>query len=182
MSAERKAQLTQKLSESRTALFELLNSLSPEQWRTPIFSEGDTWTVATVLAHLVESERGMSIHVHKIRKGEATIAADFDLERWNAGLVRRTGDVVPEELMANAVATRAKTLAVMNSLDDNEWELTGRHPSRGEISVAQYYETIHAHEVDHLRDLRAALGGGRNESNVPYLVSIGKIRKYRASE
>ena len=158
MSVERKAQLTQKLNESRTALFELLNSLSPEQWRTPVFSEGDTWTVATVLAHLVESERGMSIHVHKIRKGEATIAADFDLERWNAGLVRRTGDVVPEELMANAVATRAKTLEVMNSLDDSEWELTGRHPSRGEISVAQYYETVHAHEVDHLRDLRAALG------------------------
>ena len=158
MSAERRADLTQRLNESRAALFELLDSLLPGQWRTPVFSEGDTWTVATVLAHLVESERGMSIHIHKIRKGEATIAQDFDLERWNAGLTRRTGDVVPGELMANAVATRAKTLEVMNSLKDDEWELTGRHPSRGEISVAQYYETIHAHEVGHLRDMRAALG------------------------
>ena len=158
MSAERKALWKRKLDESRTALFQLLNSLSTEQWQTTVFAEGDTWTVATVLAHLVESERGMSIHVHKIRKGEATIADDFDLERWNAGLTRRTGDVAPEELMANAVATRARTLDVMDSLDEREWELTGRHPSRGEISIAQYYETIHAHEVGHLRDIREAMG------------------------
>ena len=134
----------------------LLNGLSPEQWQTTVFAEGDTWTVATVLAHLVESERGMSIHVHKIRKGEATIPDDFDLERWNAGLTRRTGDVhlrtaiAPGELMANAEATRAKTLEVMDSLEDSEWALTGRHASRGEITIDQYYETIYVHEVGHL--------------------------------
>ncbi len=157
MSAERSAQWKRKLSESREALFELLRGLAPEQWQATVFAEGETWTVATVLAHLVESERGMSIHVHRIRKGEETVPEDFDLERWNAGLIRRTGDVSPEELMANAVSTRAKTLEVMESLDDGEWELTGRHASRGEITVAQYYETIHAHEVGHLGDIRAAL-------------------------
>lgn len=157
MSADRTAHWTGKLNESRTALFALLDSLSPEQWQDTVFSEGDAWTVASVLAHLVESEQGMSIHVHKIRKGEPTIPNDFDLERWNAGLKRRMGNVSPDELISRAVATRAKTLEVMGSLNDDEWELTGRHPSRGEITVAQYYETIHAHETMHLRDLRAAL-------------------------
>ena len=158
MSAERRSYWNKKLGESREALFDLLNGLSPEQWRATVFAEGDTWTVATVLAHLVESERGMSIHVHKIRKGEATIPDDFDLERWNAGLTRRIRDVAPEELMANAVATRAKTLEVMESLEDSEWKLTGRHPSRGEVTVDQYYETIYVHEVGHLEDIRAAVG------------------------
>lgn len=158
MSAERRDHWKEKLSESREALFALLSDLSPEQWHTTVFAEGDKWTVATVLAHLVESERGMSIHVHRIRKGEATIPDDFDLERWNAGLTRRTGDVEPEEQMANAVATRAKTLEVMESLEDGEWTLTGRHASRGEITIDQYYETIHAHEVGHLWDIRVALG------------------------
>lgn len=158
MSSERRAHWKGKLGESREALLTLLDSLSPEQLQTPVFAEGDTWTVATVLAHLVESERGMSIHVHKIRKGEATIPDDFDLERWNAGLTRRTGDVAPEELMASAVVTRARTLEVMESLEDSEWGLTGRHPSRGEVTIDQYYETIHAHEVGHLGDIRAALG------------------------
>ena len=158
MSAERTAHWTRKLNESRTALFALLDGLSPEQWQTTVFSEGDAWTVSSVLAHLVESEQGMSIHVHKIRKGEPTIPDNFDLERWNAGLTQRTGDVAPDELMTRAIATRAKTLEMMDSLNDHEWELTGRHPSRGEITVAQYYETIHAHETMHLQDLRAALG------------------------
>jgi len=158
MSTERRDHWKEKLSESREALFALLNGLSPEQWQTAVFAEGDTWTVATVLAHLVESERGMSIHVHKIRKGEATLPDDFDLERWNAGLTRRTGDIAPEELMASADAARAKTLEVMDSLEEGEWALTGRHASRGEITVDQYYETIHAHEVGHLGDIRAALG------------------------
>ena len=60
--------------------------------------------------------------------------------------------------MANAEATRAKTLEVMESLEDEEWALTGRHASRGEITIDQYYETIHAHEVGHLGDIRTALG------------------------
>ncbi len=68
MSTERRDHWKEKLSESREALFALLAGLSPEQWQTTVFAEGERWTVATVLAHLVESERGMSIHVHKIRK------------------------------------------------------------------------------------------------------------------
>lgn len=158
MCAERSAHWQERLNESRAALFGLLDGLTPDQWQTEVFAEGEVWTVATVLAHLVESERGMSIHVHKIRKGEATIPEDFNLERWNAGLVRRVGDVNPEKLKAEAEATRARTLAVMESLEESEWELTGRHPSRGEITVAQYYETIHQHEVGHTQDLREALG------------------------
>ena len=46
MSAERRAHWAQKLSESRSALFELLDSLSPEQWQTPrLYGRGhlDGW-------------------------------------------------------------------------------------------------------------------------------------------
>ena len=55
MSAKRKDHWKEKLSESREALFALLNGLSAEQWQATVFAEGDTWTVATVLAHLVIS-------------------------------------------------------------------------------------------------------------------------------
>ena len=158
MSSQRRAHWKEKLGESREALLSLLDGLTPEQWNATVYSEGASWTVATVLAHLVESERGMSIHVHKIRKGEATIPDDFDLERWNAGLTRRIGDIATGELMANAAATRVKTLEVIDSLEDSDWELTGRHPSRGEITVDQYYETIYVHELGHLEDIRAAVG------------------------
>ncbi len=157
MSEPKASHWQQKLSESRRDLFNFLHSLQPEQWTTPVFSEGEPWTVKTVVSHLLDSERGMSIQVHKIRKGEATVPPDFDLARWNAGVSKRVGDPTPAELISALVATRAKTLEVMNSLRAEEWALSGRHPARGIITIEQYYETIHGHEVLHLADLRGAI-------------------------
>jgi len=65
MSIDKGAEWKQKLAQSRLQLRALLSSLTEEQWQTPVFSEGDAWTVATVVAHLIDSERGMSIQVHK---------------------------------------------------------------------------------------------------------------------
>ncbi len=149
-----------KLTQSRAELMAALEGLSPAEWETPVYSEGDTWTVATVVGHLADSERGMSIHVHKIRKGQPTIPEDFDVERWNAGVKERIGDRTPEELLALLESVRAKTLEVMASLGEEEWTLTGRHPSRGVITVEEYYETIYGHERMHAADIRQALGRG----------------------
>jgi len=160
MSVDHKTQWQEKLTESRAALFALLNSLQPDQWNTPVFSEGDTWNVATVVSHLLDSERGMSIQIHKTRKGEETIPPGFDLDRWNAGVAKRVGNLSPAEIMVALETTRAKTLEVMNSLHDDDWSRTGRHPSRGVITIDQYYETIHAHELIHAADIRKAVDGG----------------------
>ena len=147
----------QKLAQSRMTLRLLLTSLKVEDWQTSIFSEGISWTISTVVSHLIESERGMSIHVHKIRKGEDTIPEGFDLDRWNAGVKKRMGELTPEELLTQLAETRAKTLEVMDSLRDEEWALTGRHASRGIITIEQYYETMYGHELMHTKDIKEAL-------------------------
>ena len=158
MSQDKKQLWTEKLAQSRTDLLALLMGLQSEQWSTTVFSEGDTWTIRTVVSHLLDSERGMSIQVHKIRKGEETVPPDFDLTRWNASVQKRVGDLTPAELIAALDATRARTLAAMNTIQENEWTLTGRHPSRGIITIEQYYETIHGHELIHTVDMQKALG------------------------
>jgi uncharacterized protein (TIGR03083 family) len=150
----------ERLHAARQELLTLLTSLTPDQWRTPVFGEGETWTVATVVAHLAEGERGMSIHVHKIRKGEPTLPDNFDLNRWNAGVAGRVGETTPEELLTLLASTRTKTLAVMNSLSDEEWSLSGRHPSRGVITIEQYYETMAGHDLGHANDIRKAIEKG----------------------
>jgi len=157
MSTDRKTQWQQNLAASRAALLALLNSLQPEQWHQPVFSEGDTWTVTTVISHLLDSERGMSIQIHKTRKGEETVPPGFDINRWNAGVQKRMGNLSPAELMAGLETTRTKTLDVMNSLKDEDWARTGRHPTRGLITIEQYYETIHGHELSHAEDIKRAL-------------------------
>lgn len=160
MSVDRKTVWQQKLAESRAALLTLLTSLQPEQWTQPVFTEGDTWTVTTVVSHLLDSERGMSIQIHKTRKGEETIPEGFDINRWNAGVQKRVGNLSSAELIAGLEATRAKTLDVMNSLQDDDWARTGRHPTRGLITIEQYYETIYGHELSHADDMKRALAVG----------------------
>ena len=157
MSVDRKTEWQQKLAESRTALLALLNALQLEQWTQPVFSEGDTWTVTTVVSHLLDSERGMSIQIHKTRKGEQTVPEGFDINRWNAGVQKRVGNLSPAELLAGLETTRTKTLEVMNSLQDEDWARVGRHPTRGLITIEQYYETIHGHELSHADDIKQAL-------------------------
>ena len=149
---------TQTLAEARSALLETLHSLSPEQWEQVVFGEGDQWTVSTIVGHLIDSERGMSIHVHKIRKGEETLPPGFDLERWNAGVKQRVGSPSPAELLAGLAATRARTLQGLHSLAESDWERTGQHPSRGIITVEQYFETIAGHERMHLDHIKNAIG------------------------
>lgn len=158
MTTDKKTVWKQKLAQARMELRILLTSLNPEQWGSIVFSEGDSWTVSTVVSHLIDSERGMSIHVHKIRKGEETIPEGFDLQRWNAGVKKRMGNLPSGELLAKLAETRAKTLEVMDSLKEEEWSLTGRHGSRGIITIEQYYETIHGHELSHTKDIKEALG------------------------
>jgi hypothetical protein len=157
MPTDIKSELKQKLAQTRADLENLLASLTPEQWRTPVISEGDTWTVLDIVAHLVENERGMSIHVHKIRKGQETVPADFDLTRWNAGLKGRAGAPTPAELLQALAQTRAKTLEVLETIRDDEWNLTGRHPARGLITIAQYYQTMAGHDSGHTHDIKKAL-------------------------
>lgn len=153
----KKEQWHEKLNQARQQLLALLQTLSPEQWEQKVFSENAAWTINTIVSHILEAERGMSIQVHKTRKGEPTIPEGFDLERWNAGTQKRMGQLSPDELLAALATTRAKTLEVLGSLRDEEWMLTGRHPSRGLITIEQYYETIAAHDRQHTQDIRAAL-------------------------
>jgi hypothetical protein len=158
MTDDKKAIWKEKLAGSRTITAALLASLRPEQWDTPVYSEGQTWTVKTIISHLIDSERGMSIHIHKIRKGEPTLPEGFDLDRWNQGVGQRVGDLSPHEFADRLTATRARTLEGLETLTDGEWLLTGRHASRGIITIEQYYETIVGHELDHIQAAKKALG------------------------
>jgi len=159
MSTDKKNYWTEQLTQARKETEELVASLSPQQLQTVIIGEGADWTVPDIVAHLLENERGMSIHVHKIRNGKEPLPPDFDLTRWNAGLKKRVGQTPPLRILLNELAQiRAKTLEVLNSLNDDEWGLQGHHPSRGLITIEQYYETMAGHDRAHVKDIKSALG------------------------
>ncbi|HMQ51535.1 MAG TPA: DinB family protein [Anaerolineae bacterium] len=158
MSTAKKAEYTQLLTQARTELKGFITSLSDQQLTTPVISDGGTWTVLDVLAHLAENERGMSIHVYKIRNGRGTVPEGFQINEWNAGLKERMGSPTLPELLDMLDETRAQTLETMQSLGDEEWTLTGRHPVQGIITIEQYYRTMANHDREHLADIKRGLG------------------------
>jgi uncharacterized protein (TIGR03083 family) len=147
-----------RLAETRAELQSLLASLDEEQWQTLVFSEGNSWTVLDVVAHLIENERAMSIHVHKIQQRKATVPEDFDIHEWNAGLKERMGNPTPQQLLESLAETRIRTLEKMDTIKGKQWYLMGHHPVRKRISIEQYYETIFLHEMFHTIDIKKALG------------------------
>ncbi|MDQ3249437.1 MAG: DinB family protein, partial [Chloroflexota bacterium] len=144
MTDDKRTIWTENLVQSRQALLAVLHSLTPAQWDAVVFHDSEPqhdsepWTVSTLISHLIDSERGMSIQVHKIRKGEETMPPGFDLDRWNAGVTQRIGVLSPAELLARLETTRTKTIETMNSLTEAEWSLSGQHPFRGLITIEQY--------------------------------------------
>lgn len=158
MATDKKTKLKEQLAQSKAELEALLRSLDETQLHTPVISEDSRWTALDILAHLVENERGMSIHIHKIRQGRETVPEGFDLDQWNAGLKQRMERFTLPELLDSLNQTRARTLQELETINDEEWTLTGRHPSRGVITVEQYYETMVMHCRWHIRDIKAGLG------------------------
>ena len=157
MTTDKKTQCAEKLAQSRTNLKNLLASLTEEQWQTAIVSEGQTWTAADIVAHLLENEKAMSIHVHKIRQGKVTVPEGFDLQKWNAGLKNRISAAAPAALLEDLEQARARTLAELETIRDDEWNLEGRHPLHGPITIEQYYITIAGHDDWHANDIKRAL-------------------------
>jgi hypothetical protein len=158
MSQTKRQLCEERLNQARDELMILLASLSLQQWHTTVISEGQDWSVADIVTHLTENERGMSIQVHKIRQGRETVPEDFDLQKWNAGLKGRHGPATPDELLAGLAQVRLKTLEVLATINEDEWALQGRHPSQGIITIEQYYETMAGHDQHHIADIRRGLG------------------------
>jgi len=157
VSANKQLFYQQTLTEARAELENLLTSLTEEQLQIPVISEGQIWTALDIVTHLLENERAMSIHVHKIRQGKETVPEGFDLDNWNAGLKERAEPRPLSALLEDLKRSRSKTLEILETIKDDEWQLQGRHPLRGVITIEQYYETIAGHDSWHTKDIKKAL-------------------------
>ncbi|HFE67630.1 MAG TPA: DUF664 domain-containing protein, partial [Chloroflexi bacterium] len=95
-----KPEIIQKLNETRSALMAFLQGLDEAQWETAVYSEGETWTAADVLRHLVNAESGMTGLIVQWQMGADPVPPDFDLARFNKSMVAKAKNKTPAELLA----------------------------------------------------------------------------------
>lgn len=150
-------ELSEKLKSEGEKILSLFNGLSENQWGREVYSEGTTWTIRSVLSHLVTSERGLVKLFEQVRQGGAGSPDDFSIDRYNASMQERTRDLTPQELLDQYRQVRANSVEWVNSLQERDLEIIGRHPFLGQTEIREMIKMLYIHNLTHTRDMKKAL-------------------------
>jgi hypothetical protein len=159
MAAEREDLVKAKLAASREEMSALAASLNESDWDRLSYSEGSEWRLIDILRHVADSERGMTRLIVQIQSGGEGVPPDFDLHRWNQRAVSKLQDKTAADLLADMTTSRAELLAVIDSLDDADWDKKGRHASLRIMTIEEVCHLIADHEQAHAALMRQSLAG-----------------------
>jgi hypothetical protein len=146
--------LADKLKSEGEKISTIFSELTQNQWQQQVYTEGTTWTVRSVLAHLVTSERGLVKLFEQIRTGGTGSPDDFSIDRYNAAMQERTRELPPQELLEQYKQVRAATVEWVSRLHEEELEITGRHPFLGQTVLREMIKMIYIHNLTHYRDMK----------------------------
>src|SRR6185437_185482 len=163
------------LERTPASLDALLRGL-PEEWTRGSEGEG-TWSVFDVLVHLINCER--TNWVPRARTilepgGEVREFPPFD--RW--GGIRESQSMRLEDLLERLAAVRAGNLEKVRSwgLGQKELAMRGKHPSLGEVTLAQLMATWAAHDLNHLHQISRVMAHQYREAVGPWREFMGVMK------
>ncbi|HJS19540.1 MAG TPA: DinB family protein [Anaerolineales bacterium] len=151
------AELAEKLKSEGEKIHSYFSSLSEDEWRQDVYTEGTTWTVRNVLSHLVTSERGLVKLFEQIRQGGLGSPDDFSIDRYNAAMQERTKEMNPQELLEQYRQVRAHSVEWVSGLKESELVITGRHPFLGQTVLREMIKMLYIHHLTHIRDMKKSL-------------------------
>ena len=149
--------LAEKLKTEGEKLGAFFASLDERAWETDVYTEGATWTVRSVLAHLVTAERGFVSLFESICQGGSGVSEDFSIDRYNARQQEKSRELLPAELVEQFQTVRGDMIAFVSRLQESDLERIGRHPYLKETSLREMIKMVYLHNQIHLRDLKKAL-------------------------
>ncbi|NWJ48370.1 MAG: DinB family protein [Chloroflexi bacterium] len=153
--SDRKTRLKYKMEEARRDLVDTIKNLTDEQLKLPTANPG--WTIYDMLCHITGAEGGMEIIAQRILSGEQTMVEGFDINRFNAGQVKKRQGKLVADMIEELNQSRARMMAVLDSATDEQLSLRGQHPAAGEIDLYGLYVVIYRHERDHTENIKEAL-------------------------
>lgn len=152
---DRKQRIHTQLAESRAYLFSVAQQISPEQ--AVASTENPAWNVHDLLAHLAVAERGLQGTVQRFLAGQP-LPDGFSLDIWNQRQVAKQQERSVSDLLASLEASRVDSLALLDSLSDEQLAVRGLHPAGFETSVGGIFRVMAMHELDHGQEIALALG------------------------
>ncbi len=157
MENDKKAVILSKLNEERADLRTFLDGLTVDEWQTAVYDEDAKWTLADIVRHLVDAERGMIGMMQQWQQGKDPVRPDFDLARWNARVVQKAAEKSPAELLTEMAQNRANLLAFIETIQSEDWAKKGRHGSLRIMTIDEVCHLIADHELSHLEVMETAV-------------------------
>ena len=132
--------------ETATRLEKLIKPLSKAQLtRQP---EPGKWSIAQILAHLVDAELAGSWRMRSIIGNNGVSLLPFDQDAWAELFVYSRCD--PKASLKTFRALRENNLRMLKALPRNLWENYGMHQERGKETLTHIVRMFAGHDLNHL--------------------------------
>jgi hypothetical protein len=115
------------------------------------------WSPAQVIAHLADAELVYGFRLRKVVTEPYPQLAAFDENAWAERFA--SVEEEPRDALARWRVLRESNLRIFESLVEDEWERTGNHAEKGEMSTADIAELLADHDRNHLDQIRKSLAG-----------------------
>lgn len=155
--SNKKVEIVTKLNDVRHSLSMFFGQLEGGDWATAVYDEGTQWTIADILRHLVDAERGMMRMMAQWQQGKDPVPPDFDLARWNNRVIQKAAEKSPDELLTELRKNRIDLLSFIDTIQDDDWAKQGRHGSLRVMSIEEVCHLIADHEQGHLQVMQEVL-------------------------
>lgn len=157
------AGIKEKLTADRAKLLESFAELPRETMLRPFGEEG--WSIKDLLAHLAMAEsvnvkfakmmvaKDSPLQLKEFAAEYPDFPGEFELDKFNAWMTERWRAKSLDEILGALDATRADTLAWLETLSPEQLERTGEHAAWGKLSVKGICRILVIHDKFHRGDI-----------------------------
>jgi hypothetical protein len=113
------------------------------------------WSVSEILAHLADGEIVGAFRIRFILGSPGAPIVAYDQDKWVTSGHYDTRD--PRKSLEQFRVLREANLALLESLEPEQWQHYGVHSERGQESIAQIVRLFAGHDLNHLRQIEGIL-------------------------
>jgi hypothetical protein len=117
--------------------------------------EPDKWSVSEIAAHLADGEIVGAFRMRLILGAPGTAIVAYDQNAWVTSGHYDKRD--PRQSVEQFRVLREANLALLDSLDPEQWQHYGMHSERGQESIEHIVRMFAGHDQNHLQQIERIL-------------------------
>lgn len=149
--------LSSKLLSEGNKIHTFFGELSKDEFSKEIYSEGETWQIKDILAHLVSADINFLEYFKRLKSSGGGLPEEFDLNTFNNAQVNMMKSSKAKDLLEQFNENRNKMALWVSQLKFEDLELEGIHPAMGKAKLGEMIKMVYLHNILHLRDVKSVL-------------------------